>query len=343
MLALGDRNVSFAKLSEQYGYQGKVGSDYVNDSSEPKNLNHLGFFAVSNPINKWRFAFSIAPDLRDEAYMNWSEPHITASTDTGYVEYQMITPQLSYEFSPTFFGSFGVNIVKAKAGRTLSAASVVPYSLSMEGDGTAYSYTAALVYRPYSWLLLTLAGTTEAVVEFHGTAEAKIDGTPKPSNVRIKMSVPGEYLASALLFLDETSHIYLSYKKWLYSTYKTSDLQFDDATLEAYFGTPSKRAWSDCDIYTIGAGKRFNNHALSIFGGWNNGGINLSTADFSSPPSSYRFGGGEYTYDFTKDWSIGGRYVYVRYLKERVNTPSLEGDFLQTSATFSSIYIQKRF
>jgi hypothetical protein len=334
---------SYYFKTQQYEYRGKVVAEYVEDVSYPKTSDHIGIFVVSDPINSLRFALSIAPDLRDEAYMNWNDSHITAMTDTGFVKYRIIKPQISYAFSPILFGSFGINIVEGKAGRTLSATSPLPYSLSMQGDGRARSFSGELAYRPYEWLLMSFSGTTEALVDFHGNVDAHLGGTTIPSKVNMKMSVPAEYLVNAMLFLDETTYINFSYRKWLYSTYETSNLQIDDPTLESYFGAPSKRAWSDSHVYTLGGGKRFDNHSINLFAGWNKGGINLSTSDFSSPPSKFRFMGGEYSYDLSKEWSIGGRYVYVRYSKEKVSTPILEGEFLQTSSIISSIYLQKRF
>jgi long-subunit fatty acid transport protein len=327
--------------SPSYHYEGTSGVANINASSVPANESHIGVYAISSPYGNWRFALSSRPNIVDEVHTTWNDPIVAETVRTYNIDYQYITPQVSYQIFPNLFASLGINAVKARA--STSASKSLYYEVIMNGEDSAYSYTAGLAYWVKEWLLLSLNGTTKTSFNLKGEVSATLGGTPINSSGQVETIVPAEYALNSLIVIDPTTYINFSYKKRFWSDCKTFDLQINNPVLEATFGVPSPRAPSDTEIYRLGFGKKLDNHNLNIFGGWNRGGVNLSTAVFSTPPSKYHFFGADYRYDFSKEWSIGGKYTYVQYLNQHVDTPVLQGDFMKTSSKYTTIYIQKRF
>jgi long-subunit fatty acid transport protein len=180
-------------------------------------------------------------------------------------------------------------------------------------------------------------------VDLHGKIDTSVMGISQNSTRHVEVILPAEYTFSTIVIIDPILHLSASYRKRLWSEYKVFDVQIKNPALETLFGTPSLRMLSDAEIYRFGIGKCIDNHHLNLFGGWNRGGLNPSTASFSSPPAKIQFFGGDYSYDFSTTWSIGARYSHIRLMEQSVEAPILKGSFLETSGQITTLYLKKKF
>ena len=286
------------------------------------------FHFASRDYNGWRWGVSIT--VPAGLSKRWDD----VTPQSGAKEFTLKTietnPTVAKKINDSFGIAFGFRIIKSEGvanGIGLiknGDGSVTPiYSEYLNGTSTNYGWNAAFSYHNNenninaaityrSKVDITLKGDASGFMLDSKNRTYYSFNTPG----RVSVPVPAALNIAISKTFDKTT-VEVVFERTYWSSYKSLDFNFDNPAVEAYFGTPKPKNWSDENTYRIGITHKCSDKITAMAGyAYDNNPIPDSTIDFSLPDSDKHIFSGGFKYKMDDRMSLGFSILYTKQ-KER--------------------------
>lgn len=277
-----------------------MNGSYPSDSSAKENFYIPSFHYVSPSMGNYRFGLSVVTPAG--LSKRWSVTGKAASEEFTLKTIE-VNPSVAYKLNDQFSAAVGARMVYTN-GNVRSNYAPLGGTIARDLGGSSYDfgYNLALHYKPTDDLALALTYRSNIDLTVKGQAQLNYLGLLFDGDAKVSVPVPAALnLAAAYTFNDRTT-VELVYEKTYWSAYKELDFDYDDTihpTLNAVFGAPLTKDWSDSDTYRIGVTHKLNN-TWTLMAGF--------AIDKTPVPKEYA--GFELPDSDAKLYSIGARYQY---------------------------------
>jgi hypothetical protein len=285
--------------------------------SEPSRQNFVGVYAASQWIDGSRYGASLYQSSTG-THNVWNDAAAMSATKLYDVQFSYLSFMACKALSRQFFVGVALNAVKERAIKEVSYKPA--YYAKLEGDDIAPTFTLSALYLPSANFGFFINGSTKANLRLKGNINAQTPGRDGSSSGRLDTIIPPEVTVGGFAQLSSEMALQFGVKKIFWSQRKVEDIQIDDATFEAYFGTPDTNRWHDVNVYFASLGYQ------------------------ATPSNSFQVGGLQYNgaHDSSSAYltnaSFGGKSVYASYSSKIMPDFTIGTTISKTFLNGGSIY-----
>lgn len=327
------------------------------NGTSPSDSTFVPFMHYVSPAThgKTRFGFSVAAPAG--LSKKWDSAVQKTSAEEFSLEVVEFKPTISYLASDNFSIGFGPRIVYSKGTVIYNgplAGGVKAYSNTIDGDSTDFGFNLALSLRASETVDVGLTYRSKVNMAMKGTARGNVV-LPLAVPVNYAFDTTGEVaiplpatLDFAVAFRSGRTKFEIALERAYWSSYKTLDFQFGDATVETALGAAKDKLWKDTTAVRLGV--EFKRDArLTLLGGvvFDSTPVPDKTLGFELPDSDTIALSCGALYKYRTDMEAGFSYLYVikesRTVSALVNDNKIDGTFNGIRAHMVALSLKKFF
>lgn len=238
-------------------FRGTVAGTPADADSKTEDFLLPYFHYVSPKIDKWRFGLSLVEP--GGLSKKWYETIQKMKAEEFSLKTIELNPTISYEISPKL--SIGAGVRGVYADGKVKAYLANAYAENMTGDTFEYGYNLAISYKPQpeTTLSATYRSKVDLNLEGSSTGFIAVSSPQLPyydTAGGVTVPLPATLvLAAAHQFAD--TRVELLFERTWWSAYEKLDFYFDDPTVDAVFGSPIDKKWSDTNTIRIGVTHKY--------------------------------------------------------------------------------------
>jgi len=329
-------------------YRGSVAGVPANDDSKTEDFLLPYFHYVSPKVDRWRFGFSLVePGGLSKRWNGVIQRSMAEEFTLKVIE---LNPTLSYAITPTLSIGGGLRFIysdgKVKAYREGA------YAENMTGDTVETGYNVALSYKPTLETTLSVAYRSKVDLNLEGSSTGFIALGPNPlpeydTPGGVSVPLPAT-LALAVAHRFDKTRIEVVYERTYWSAYEKLDFHFDNPVVDALFGNPTDKSWSDTNTFRIGLTHTLNEKWTVMAGyAYDETPIPERTVGFELPDSDAHIFSLGAIMQVDESLEVGCSLLYDYKTDRTVQTPpnenGIDGTFSKGGAILTNISIGYRF
>ncbi len=233
-------------------FRGTVAGRPADADSKTEDFLLPYFHYVSPKVGKWRFGLSLVEP--GGLSKKWYEDVQKMKAEEFSLRVIEINPTISYEISPRL--SIGAGLRGIYSDGKVKAYLEGAYAENMTGDTIEAGYNLALSFKPRPETVLSVTYRSKVDLNLEGSSTGFIAvGSPQlpyydtPGGVTVPLPAT-LVLAAAHRFGD--TRVEMLFERTYWSAYEKLDFYFDDPTVDALFGNPIDKNWSDTSTFRLG-------------------------------------------------------------------------------------------
>ncbi|NPA12961.1 MAG: transporter [Aquificae bacterium] len=258
--------------------------------------------------------------------------------------YELIT-SIAYQLDDKFSLAGGIRI--GYSSGKVHLYNPFLYDLKMKGSSSltpAFLVSASL--KPSENLRISALYRSHLEYKITGQMKGNLAGTPVDTYGEVKVITPAEFRLGIAYNPLPTTVVDITYERTFWGKYKTLDFNFEDPTIEAYFGRPIPKDWVDTNTVRVGVRHKIT-PKITLMGGiaYDETPIPQKTLGFELPDGNgwiYSIGG---LWDITNRMEVGFAYLYVfkydRYVGDNDN--GIDGKFKDMEAHLFNFSVGYKF
>jgi long-chain fatty acid transport protein len=329
-------------------YRGSVAGVPADDNSKTEDFLLPYFHYVSPKVDNWRFGLSLVEPGGLSKRWNGTAQKMKAEEFTlAVIE---LNPTVSYAVTPKFSIGGGVRLIysdgKVKAYKDRA------YAENMTGDTIEFGYNLALSYKPQPETTLSVTYRSNVDLDLEGSSTGFIAvSSPQlpyydtPGGVSVPLPAT---LALAAAHTFGKTRVELVYERTYWSAYETLDFHFENSVVEAVFGNPIDKNWSDTNTFRIGITHQLDEKWTLMAGyAYDESPIPEKTLGFELPDADANIFSLGAIMQIDKDLEAGFSLLYdhkdERSVHASLNENGIDGTFSKGGAILTNISIGYRF
>ncbi|WP_457593216.1 OmpP1/FadL family transporter [Hydrogenimonas sp.] len=238
-------------------FRGSVAGTPADADSKTEDFLLPYFHYVSPKVDRWRFGLSLTePGGLSKKWYNDVQKMKAEEFTLKVIE---INPTVSYAVTPNF--SIGGGLRGVYSDGKVKAYLAGAYAENMTGDTLEVGYNLALSYRPQPETTLSATYRSKVDLNLEGSATGFIAvGSPQlpyyDTSGGVSVPLPASLVLAAAHTFGDT-RVEILYERTYWSAYEKLDFHFENATVDALFGSPIDKQWSDTNTFRIGVTHRY--------------------------------------------------------------------------------------
>ncbi|BDY13278.1 OmpP1/FadL family transporter [Hydrogenimonas cancrithermarum] len=345
--ALLEAGLTYIHLPE-VEYRGSVAGVPADDNSKTEDFLLPYFHYVSPKVDNWRFGLSLVEPGGLSKKWNGTAQKMKAEEFTlAVIE---LNPTVSYAVTPEFSIGGGVRLIYSDG--KVKAYLQDAYAENMTGDTIEFGYNLALSYKPQPETTLSVTYRSNVDLDLEGSSSGFIAvGSPQlpyydtPGGVSVPLPAT---LALAAAHTFGKTRVELVYERTYWSKYEKLDFHFDDDTVDAIFGNPIDKDWSDTNTFRIGITHRLDEKWTLMAGyAYDESPIPEKTLGFELPDADAHIFSLGAIMQVNEDFEAGFSLLYDSKDERTVHTPpnenGIDGTFKKGGAILTNISLGYRF
>ncbi len=325
---------------------------FADDSSLKENFYIPSFHYVSPSMGNYRFGLSVVTPAGLSKRWDGTGKATSEEFTLKTIE---VNPTVAYKFNDQFSAAVGARVVYTNGNVRSNANPLATPIRDLGGSSYDLGYNLALHFKPSDELALALTYRSKIDLTVEGQAELQAAGgiLSYDGDAEVTIPLPAALnLAAAYTFNDRTT-VELVYERTYWSAYEELDFDYDptiNPVLDAVFGTPITKDWSDTDTYRIGVTHKLNNKWTLMAGyAYDKTPVPKSTVGFELPDSDAHIYSIGARYQYSNDLNIGFGLLYDKKETLKVNRGSAladsvdNGKFEDASAVLLTVGAQYKF
>ena len=326
--------------------------------SREENFLVPQFHFASKDYNGWRWGVSVTTPA------GLSKRWDNVTPEAGAKEFTLktveINPNIARKIGESFAFGLGIRIVKSEGiANGLGAlgnsdGTITPlYFEYLNGDSIDKGWDAAFTYHNKEYktnfavvykskIDLSLSGDASGYYSKGMLTKDLADLNtyiPFVTQGRVTVPIPATLDIAVSKTFDKTT-VEFVYNRTYWSKYKSLDFDFDDATVNALFGTPIPKNWKDANTYRIGITHKCSDKLTAMVAyTYDETPVPDSTIDFSLPDSDKQIFSTGFKYKMSKQMSLGFSMLYAKQKERKAVIPdkvtsAFAGTEIDTVGTF---------
>ena len=329
-------------------YRGSVAGVPADDNSKTEDFLLPYFHYVSPKVRNFRFGLSLVePGGLSKRWDNDIQKMYAEEFTLKVVE---LNPTVSYAVTPKFSIGGGLRLIYSDGKVKLFNEGM--YAENMEGDTIEFGYNLALSYKPKpeTTLSLTYRSNVDLNLEGSSTGFIAVGSNPLPyydTPGGVSVPLPATLALAASQTFGKTK-VELVYERTYWSEYEKLDFHFTHPVVDAVFGTPIDKDWSDTNTFRIGITHKLDEKWTLMAGyAYDETPIPEKTISFELPDSDANIFSIGAIMQINKDFEAGFSLLYDHKDERTIHTPpnekGIEGTFSEGGAILTNISIGYRF
>ena len=345
--ALLEAGLTYIHLPE-IEYRGSVAGVPADDNSKTEDFLLPYFHYVSPKVGNFRFGLSLVePGGLSKKWDGVVQKMYAEEFTLKIVE---LNPTVSYAVTPKFSIGGGLRLIYSDGKVKLFRKDA--YAENMEGDTIEFGYNLALSYKPKpeTTLSLTYRSNVDLNLEGSSTGFIAVGSNPLPyydTTGGVSVPLPATLALAAAHTFGKT-RVELVYERTYWSEYEKLDFHFTNPVVDAVFGTPIDKDWSDTNTFRIGITHKLDEKWTLMAGyAYDETPIPEKTVSFELPDSDANIFSIGAIMQINKDFEAGFSLLYDHKDERTIHTPpnekGIEGTFSEGGAIITNISIGYRF
>ena len=329
-------------------YRGSVAGVLADDNSKSENFLLPYFHYVSPKVGNFRFGLSLVePGGLSKKWDGAVQKMYAEEFTLKVVE---LNPTVSYAVTPKFSIGGGLRLVYSDGKVKLFREGA--YAENMEGDTIEFGYNLALSYKLNSetTVSLTYRSNVDLNLEGSSTGFIAVGSNPLPyydTPGGVSVPLPATLALAASQTFGKTK-VELVYERTYWSEYEKLDFHFTHPVVDAVFGTPIDKDWSDTNTFRIGITHKLDEKWTLMAGyAYDETPIPEKTISFELPDADANIFSIGAIMQINKNFEAGFSLLYDHKDERTIHTPpnekGAEGTFSGGGAILTNISIGYRF
>ncbi|WP_456403553.1 OmpP1/FadL family transporter [Hydrogenimonas sp.] len=329
-------------------FRGTVAGTPADADSKTEDFLLPYFHYISPKVDRWRFGLSLTePGGLSKKWYNDVQKMKAEEFSLKVIE---LNPTISYEISPEL--SVGAGIRGLYSDGKVKAYLANAYAENMTGDTFEVGYNLAISYRPQPETTLSVTYRSNVDLDLEGSATGFIAvGSPQlpyyDTNGGVSVPLPATLVLAAAHTFGDT-RVEVLYERTYWSAYEKLDFHFDDATVDALFGAPIDKNWSDTNTFRIGVTHRYDEKWTLMAGyAYDETPIPEATLGFELPDADAHVFSAGAIMQVDEAFEVGFSILYDHKQERTIHAPpnenGINGTFKKGGAILTNVSIGYRF
>ena len=276
---------------------------YAGQSTKVENIPIPSFHYVSDDMGNFRYGVSVTAPVGLSKRWRGGPQAFAKEFTLKTVE---INPTIGYKVNDRFSIGGGVRVIYSDG--IVKSDNGAGTSRDLTGDSFDFGYNLALHFKPTDQLSLAATYRSEIELTVKGKADLLVGGVLSYNGpATVDIPAPAALSLAAAYDVNDDTTVEFVYERTYWSAYKELDFDYDpsiNATVNATFGTPSTKDWSDSNTYRIGVTHQLN-PKWTVMAGF----------AYDETPVPKKYVGYELPDSDAKIFSFGAKYKYSDNLK----------------------------
>ena len=329
-------------------YRGSVAGVIADENSKTEDFLLPYFHYVSPKVENFRFGLSLV--VPGGLSKRWDGKIQKMYAEEFTLKIVELNPTISYAITPKFSIGGGLRLIYSDGRVKLFRESA--YAQNMQGDTVEFGYNVALSYKPKpeTTLSLTYRSNVDLNLEGSSTGFIAIGSNPLAYYDTLGgVSVPlPATLSLAVAQTFKKTKVEIVYERTYWSEYEKLDFNFAHPVVEAVFGTPNNKDWSNTNTFRIGVTHKLDKKWTLMAGyAYDETPVPQNSVSFELPDSDANIFSIGAIMQINKDFEVGFSLLYDHKDKRTIHTPpnekGVEGTFSKGGAILTNISIGYRF
>ncbi len=329
-------------------YRGTVAGTPADADSKTEDFLLPYFHYVSPKVDRWRFGLSLVePGGLSKKWYNDVQKMKAEEFTLKVIE---INPTVSYEITPEL--SIGGGLRGVYSDGKVKAYLANAYAENMTGDTIEFGYNLALSFKPQPETTLSVTYRSNVDLDLEGSSTGFIAvGSPQlpyyDTSGGVTVPLPASLVLAAAHNFGDT-RVELLYERTYWSKYEKLDFHFDDQTVDALFGNPIDKNWSDTNTFRIGVTHRLDEKWTLMAGyAYDETPIPEATMGFELPDAHANIFSAGAIMQINSDFEAGFSILYDRKNERTIHSPpnenGINGTFKKGGAILTNLSVGYRF
>ncbi len=329
-------------------YRGTVAGTPADADSKTEDFLLPYFHYVSPKVERWRFGLSLVEP--GGLSKKWYSDIQKMKAEEFTLRVIELNPTVSYEITPKL--SIGAGLRGIYSDGKVKAYLANAYAENMTGDTVEFGYNLALSFRPEpeTTLSVTYRSNVDLNLEGSSTGFIAVGSAQLPyydTSGGVTVPLPASLVLAAAHDFGDT-RVEILYERTYWSKYEKLDFYFDDTTVDALFGAPIDKNWSDSNTFRIGVTHRLDEKWTLMAGyAYDETPIPEATLGFELPDADAHIFSAGAIMQIDSEFEVGFSMLYDRKNERNVHTPpnenGIEGTFKKGGAVLTNISLGYRF
>jgi len=329
-------------------FRGTVAGTPADADSKTEDFLLPYFHYVSPKVDKWRFGLSLVEP--GGLSKKWYQDIQKMKAEEFSLKIIELNPTISYEITPKL--SVGGGLRGVYSDGKVKAYLANAYAENMTGDTFEYGYNLAISYRPQPDTTLSATYRSKVDLNLEGSSTGFVAvGSPQlpyydtPGGVTVPLPAT---LAIAAAHDFGKTRVELVYERTWWSAYEKLDFYFNDPTVDALFGSPIDKKWTDTNTLRVGVTHRYSDKWTFMAGyAYDPTPIPEATLGFELPDADAHIFSAGAIMQIDESFEAGFSMLYDHKNERNVQSPpnenGINGTFKKGGAILTNISIGYRF
>ncbi len=329
-------------------FRGTVAGTPADADSKTEDFLLPYFHYVSPKVDKWRFGLSLVEP--GGLSKKWYQDIQKMKAEEFSLKIIELNPTIYYEITPKL--SVGVGLRGVYSDGKVKAYLANAYAENMTGDTFEYGYNLAISYRPQPDTTLSATYRSKLDLNLEGSSTGFVAvGSPQlpyydtPGGVTVPLPAT---LAIAAAHDFGKTRVELVYERTWWSAYEKLDFYFNDPTVDALFGSPIDKKWTDTNTLRVGVTHRYSDKWTFMAGyAYDETPIPEATLGFELPDADAHIFSAGAIMQIDESFEAGFSMLYDHKNERNVQSPpnenGINGTFKKGGAILTNISIGYRF
>lgn len=329
-------------------FRGTVAGTPADADSKTEDFLLPYFHYVSPKVDKWRFGLSLVEP--GGLSKKWYQDIQKMKAEEFSLKIIELNPTISYEITPKL--SVGGGLRGIYSDGKVKAYLANAYAENMTGDTFEYGYNLAISFKPQPGTTLSATYRSKVDLNLEGSSTGFVAvGSPQlpyydtPGGVTVPLPAT---LAIAAAHDFGKTRVELVYERTWWSAYEKLDFYFNDPTVDALFGSPIDKKWTDTNTLRVGITHRYSDKWTFMAGyAYDPTPIPEATLGFELPDADAHIFSAGAIMQIDESFEAGFSMLYDHKNERNIQSPpnenGINGTFKKGGAILTNISIGYRF
>ncbi len=329
-------------------FRGTVAGTPADADSKTEDFLLPYFHYVSPKVDKWRFGLSLVEP--GGLSKKWYQDIQKMKAEEFSLKIIELNPTISYEITPKL--SVGGGLRGVYSDGKVKAYLANAYAENMTGDTFEYGYNLAISFKPQPGTTLSATYRSKVDLNLEGSSTGFVAvGSPQlpyydtPGGVTVPLPAT---LAIAAAHDFGKTRVELVYERTWWSAYEKLDFYFNDPTVDALFGSPIDKKWTDTNTLRVGITHRYSDKWTFMAGyAYDPTPIPEATLGFELPDADAHIFSAGAIMQIDESFEAGFSMLYDHKNERNIQSPpnenGINGTFKKGGAILTNISIGYRF